>query len=357
MISLFFLIGASARAESVGEAMESLDLSAWQRAVDEAGGELNVASTIRSLAEGENALSVEQFWDALREILADETRDLPGQLVALAAPALLWAVNRQLSGRIGTASGLVCYLAGVGAMISLFSGQMQVMRTTLERVGRLSGEVFPALIGLMNATGSAGTANLMEPLAVFVGGAMVEVAGRIGSVLAGGAAVLAAAGNLSDRIRFKGLQKLCCSAGGWIQGGILTAFLGLSSLCGVMGKARDGASIRAAKYAADNLLPVVGGEVADTVDAMASSLLLIRNAAGVTGVIALAAICLRPVLRLAAGMLAFRLAAAIAEPVSDGPLKRCLEQLAQASQLLLATVAACMSMFVSLIGVVMGGAS
>jgi len=354
VLAALVLLGLPARAESVRDAVEAIDFSSWQQTVDEAGGGLDVGSLVLSLAEGGLELSPEKIAQLLRELVSSEARSLSGQLIALCAPALLWAVNRQLS-RMGAASGLVCYLAGAGVMISVFAGQLQLMTAAAQRVGQLAGQVFPVLSSLMSATGRAGTAGLMQPLIAFAGGTMAQAAGQIGRVLGGSAAVLAVAGNLTGRISLKGLHKLCCSAGNWLLGGVMTVFLGLASLCGAMGRAQDGLSVRAAKYAVDNLLPAVGGDVADAMDAMASSALLVKNAAGVTGAAALVAVCVRPVVQLALGMLTFRLAAAVAEPVADGPLKKCMEQLAQASQLLLAALAVCMSVFLSLIGMVLGG--
>ena len=95
----------------------------------------------------------------------------------------------------------------------------------------------------------------------------------------------------------------------------------------------------AAKYAADSLLPVVGGDIADAMDGIAASASLVRSTAGVTGVIAMLAVCLRPVISMAAMMLALRLSAALTEPAADGPLKKCMDQLGQAMGLMLAAVA------------------
>lgn len=353
VLAAFLWLTGAARAEGVQEALESVDFSSWQQIADEAGVEMDVAGQVRRLTGEGGGFSPQQLLDLLKELVFREARSL--ELIPLCAPALLWAVNRQLGSRLGEASSLVCYLAGCGAMLSLFSAQLQQLHTAAGRVSNLTGQVFPVLSSLMSAAGSAGTAGLLQPLFAFAGGGMTQAAGEIGRVLGGSAALLAVSGNLSSRISLKGLHKLCCMAGNWLLGSVMTVFLGLASVCGIMGRAQDGMSVRAAKYAVDNLLPVVGGDVADAMDAMVSGARLVRSAAGVTGAALLIAVCIRPVIRLALGMLAFRLAAAIVEPVADGPLKRCLEQMAQASQLLLVAAAVCMSVFLSLIGVVMGG--
>ena len=43
----------------------------------------------------------------------------------------------------------------------------------------------------------------------------------------------------------------------------------------------DGVSIRTAKYAMDNFIPIVGGMFADTVDTLVGCSLIVQNAVGV----------------------------------------------------------------------------
>ena len=97
-----------------------------------------------------------------------------------------------------------------------------------------------------------------------------------------------------------------------------------------------------------------GGDIADAMDGMAASASLVRGAAGVTGVIVMLSVCLRPVIRLTLGLLVCRLAAALSEPVADGPLKSCAERLGKATGLLLAAVAVSAALFVTLTGVCIG---
>ena len=119
----------------------------------------------------------------------------------------------------GTASSYEKFAAWCGAYPQLVGNpltvwsQMELARVTIGRMGRLTEEVFPVLTALMSATGRTGTAGLLRPLAALGGGMLTAVVERIAVVLCGGAAVLAVAGNLSERIRLKSLFNLCCSAG------------------------------------------------------------------------------------------------------------------------------------------------
>lgn len=353
MLMVLLLTAGVGRAEELERAVGELDVSSWQEAVDEAEGRLDVAGLLRGVALGETELSPESVMERLRAMIWGEAGDLRALLTALVAPALLWALNRRLTadGRLGEAAELVCYLAGAGVMLSAFAAQTELARRTIRQLGELTGRVFPVLTALLTASGRPGAAGMTQAMVAFAGGAMTTALERTTEIVCPAAALLAVAGNLSGRMRLDGLFRICCSAGNWLVGGLMSAFLAMTTLSGVMAGARDGLTVRAARYAADNLLPVVGGEVADTMDAMAQSAGLVRSAAGVTGLMVMLVVCLRPLIRLALGMMTYRLAAALTEPAADGPLKRCAEQLAQAVRLMLAAVAASGAMFVTLAGV------
>lgn len=353
---LFLLLPLCARAETAEELIDGLELSAWQEAADQTGWQLNVREMILSLAQGRLDLSPERMSELLGELILGEAQGMKGMLLSFMGPALLWGISRQLSGRDrpGGAAGWVCYVFGASVMLNAFVSQMELARQTIRQMGRLTGQVFPVLTALMSSTGRAGTAGLLQPLAAFGGGAMTGVVERIAVTLCGGMATLAVAGNLSERMRLDSLFSLCRSVGKWVLGAVMTVFLGMTAMCGVIGPAQDSVTLRAAKYAADSLLPVVGGDIADAMEAMAASASAVRGAAGLTGVAVMLAVCLRPVVRLTMGLITCLLAEALTEPVADGPLKACAGQMGKTIELLLAAVAVSAALFIMLTGVCIG---
>ena len=108
--------------------------------------------------------------------------------------------------------------------------------------------------------------------------------------------------------------------------------------------------MRTARYAVDNLLPVVGGEVANTMDALVSSVLLVKNAAGATGLIALLVLCARPLFALVAALFALRLASALLEPVAEEGLIALAERFSQVAAMLLVICASAAVILTLLLG-------
>ena len=93
---------------------------------------------------------------------------------------------------------------------------------------------------------------------------------------------------------------------------------------GVCSASIDGVAIRAAKYAVDNFVPVVGGMFSDTMDTLVGCTLIVKNALGVAAMLVLAATLMSPLLRTLAVVAVLKLSAAILEPVADGEIVRAI---------------------------------
>lgn len=217
-------------------------------------------------------------------------------------------------------------------------------------MGGLTEKVYPVLLTLLSMTGGNAAAGVMRPLYAFLSGALSSGLYRSAFVLASCAAAVAAAGRLSPDVRLHGLLKLLTSVSGYLTGACMTAFLAILTAGGLLGATRDGVTIRAAKYAIDSLLPVVGGEVAGAMDAVTLSAALVRNAAGITGLVLMLGVCLAPIARVVACMLICRVAGALVEPLHAGEISACLQDFSSVLRILLIALCACAVLFVILVG-------
>ena len=348
---VMLLFAPSACAQGLEDVVDGLDLSAWQEEADESGLLTDVRQTIIDLCVEPDQID----WDALGERALAQVRQalafVPRALLCLVGPALLCALNRRfLSGELAGAAQLVCLLGEAQALLALFLGELASARAAVERVGRLSDQVYPVLLTLLSMTGGSAAVGLMRPIYAFLSGALSSVMYRSAFLLASCAAALAVAGRLSPAVRLSSLLKLLRSACGYLTGACMTAFLAMLTAGGLLGASRDGVSIRAAKYAIDSLLPVVGGEVAGAMDAVVLSASVVKNAAGITGLVLLLGVCLTPIVQLIACVLVCRLSAALVEPLHAGEISACLEDFAGVLQLLLIALCACAVLFVILVG-------
>ena len=115
--------------------------------------------------------------------------------------------------------------------------------------------------------------------------------------------------------------------------------------------------MKLSKFAASNLIPVVGGILAESVETVMNCSVVIKNSVGVVGIIAVVLTALMPILKICAILIIFRLSAAVAEPVSDAKIITCISRLADSISVLFSMLAAVTVMFVIILTVVVNAGS
>ena len=356
LLALLVLMADASAEESLEEGVAALPLEGLQKSADESESTLDVRSLILSLASGETLSENSTLMENLKaRVKAALNAALPS-LLSLTAPAILWALSRQLAGdTLASSADMVCYLAEAGALAALFSRRMESARLVTGRLIRLIERFHPLAAFVLASAGKTSSAALMRPagaLAVsLIGGALMQTAFALSACMA----ALSVIGNLSERLTADGLFKLCKRAACWLLGCASTLFLGLMKADSLLESGRDVLAFRAAEYAVDKLLPVIGKDVSDTLGTIASGTAVIRSAVGVTGTAVMLALCLEPALALICDMLVCRLAAALSEPVAAGSLTRCLKGFAEALMILLLIQVSAAALFLILAGVALRG--
>jgi len=128
-----------------------------------------------------------------------------------------------------------------------------------------------------------------------------------------------------------------------------TVFLGAMSMQGILSASIDGVAIRAAKYAVDNFVPIIGGMFSDTMDTLVGCTLIVKNALGVTSALVLLGTLLSPLLGTAASVFLLKLCAALLEPVADGAIVAALGDFARTIVLFFVTMLCVATMYFLLI--------
>ena len=168
------------------------------------------------------------------------------------------------------------------------------------------------------------------------------------------AAICACATAIGPSLRLDGLFSLLRRTVQVGAGLMLALFAGILKVQGMLGASFDSAAVKTARFAVDKLVPAVGGGIADAMDAAISSVLLIQNAVGVTGMLVIVAACAAPILQLGATLFAMRLARAVAQPVADNALLDAVERFCDVIQLLIVLCMAAMTLGLILAGAAIG---
>ena len=130
---------------------------------------------------------------------------------------------------------------------------------------------------------------------------------------------------------------------------VCVAFTAWLSLTGVVTGTADALATRVTKTAVSAALPVVGSILSDAASTLAAAAGTLKATIGIFGLLAVAAICLPPVLTLGVRFFVYKLTAAVCECVADKRFSELISNLGTAFALLLAiNGAGAMMLFLSL---------
>ena len=292
---------------------------------------------MNSLVSGDVSLPA-GLSEMLTEIVRNEADGLKQTASAVLVPVGALFVLRLMlpqSGSTQHMAAYVCRISCIPPLFAVFQGVREQTELLMQNILKCSELLSPALIASVILSGAETTAALLGPMSGICAELIESVLARWGIALSAAAAVLTVAGSLSRTIRLKRLHDLLRRILHWGVGGMLAAFMAVLSIQGRLGAGRDTAASRTARYAIENIVPVVGGKVSDSLDALLVSANVVKNALGVSGITLLLTICIAPLTRMILYTLALRTAAAIAEPMSDEGIAALAGQLADCIEMLL----------------------
>lgn len=101
--------------------------------------------------------------------------------------------------------------------------------------------------------------------------------------------------SINPNLSVNGFSRGLLSVAKWTLGLVTTIFIGVTSIQSIIGTSVDTVGVKAAKFAASSMIPVVGGAMSEAYSTMMGSLSLIKNSVGVLGIVIILVTALKPV--------------------------------------------------------------
>lgn len=348
------------------EQMSDLDLSKMESYISEINRQtdgvmpkLDLKSLITNGATGKMDISVTTALEGMlkylfKEVVADFKLLMQLLVLALACAVLDNLQNAFEETTTGKIAHAVVYLVLITIAISSFTLALNTAKDAINNMVDFMYALLPILITLLAALGNITSASIFHPLSLAVVGVASTVIKNIIFPLIFLSVVVGLVGNVTDKFKVNKLAGFIKSIGLFLMGLLFTVFVGFLSIQGIGGSVADGVALRTVKYATGAFIPVVGKMFSDALDAVVGTSLVLKNAIGVVGIVIIFLLALFPVLKLMAIMLIYRFTAAVAQPVVDDKIVRCLEQMANGISLVFAAVAAVSLTFFFVITVIVG---
>ena len=294
--------------ETIDEQLGGIDWSGLEDYFDGLGEDDNklfdgsFLKKIKKILGGEMDTTAASYLGFLGDVFLGEFNKVLPSLLSVAAICILSGlINRTkttlLSDSTGELINFVCY--GVIILLVL-SGVWELLdstKVTVLRIKQLTNVAMPILLAMMSATGAAVGTKVYQPSVALLSSGITEIIANIILPMFIFTVVFSVISNLSKNIR---LDKL-------------SEFL---TVQGLTSSTIDGVSIRAAKFATKNYIPILGGYLADGFDLILASSVLIKNSLGVVVLILLVITIMAPVLKIVVFNLALSFVTAIVEPIA-----------------------------------------
>lgn len=326
--------------EGVTSVLGTLDLSSLSREASQSELALSdVSAVLSQLASGKAVMSGQELLSLLAGKFTGVLQGSLWRMTRLLVPALLVGLTEHLRASFQKAYvAKACQYAGLLMVAAFLVADMKEHVTLAQNsVSGMAGTMqalFPLLLTLLTAVGGTASAAFFQPTVVAASGTMTMLVQKVTLPFALGTAVLTMVGVLCENVRVTRLTSLMRQVAHWTLGFAFTVFIGVTLVQGLGTAAVDGVSIRTAKYAIDNFIPIVGGMFADTVDTLVGCSLLIKNAVGLLGLLLLVLKMAGPMTQTLCTVLLYRGTAAVLEPVSDSPLTRMIGEFSEVFMLL-----------------------
>lgn len=291
--------------------------------------------------------------DGLRSVLDTGSGQVSGVLrkalrsgVLLLAVVLLCGLAEGLHSGAGGGGG-VDLVSMVGAMavaavaVADAHSLIGMGREALENMESFSKLLLPVVTAAAAASGTPGSAAARQLATMLFSDVLITV---ITSLLLPLLYLYMAACVAHTAVGNEGLKRVAGTIK-WVVTSALSAililFVGYLTVSGAIAGTADAAAVKAAKFTMSSMVPVVGGILSDAAETVLASAGILKNAAGVFGMLVVLGMCVVPFLQLGIHYLVYKLTAALSATVSGGRVAGLIDQIGGAFGLVLGMTGAC----------------
>lgn len=163
--------------------------------------------------------------------------------------------------------------------------------------------------------------------------------------------VMEFANNISKEHKISNLCSLLKQSTIYIQGIILTVFIGILTIRGITSSTLDAVTLKSAKFAIDNFVPIVGKTFSDAISSAAGYSLLIKNALSSVGLIIILLLMAYPIIKIILMIFIYKISAALIEPISDSRITKSISVAGDGMVIILSCALSISFMFFILIAI------
>lgn len=299
----------------------------------------------------------EDFGNGLWHILTEACSKMQPQVASSAklcfgitGAMLVFAVLRNFDGK----SKAVVELAGVLAVSCMLmesaDSMIEIGMKTVWQISEYGKLLMPVMTAALAAQGGSVSAASLYAAAAIFDAVLCSLVSSVLIPMVYIYIVLSIVNAASGDDLLKKLRDLMKMIMTWSLKIILYVFTGYITITGIISGTADQTAVKAAKLTISSMVPVVGGILSDASETILISAGVVKNAAGIYGLLAIIAVTIIPFLSIGIHYLMLKLTAAITTVFAPKPVAGLLEDFSSAMGLILGmTGSVCMIQLISVV--------
>lgn len=306
---------------------------------------------------GEGTISVGKITNAIISFVFKEVKTALSLSVSIIIIAIICSLIKNLQAsfsneNIANIAFYACYSILIILLTKSFVVSINIAIDIIDRLAEFMAALLPVLVMMIASIGGFSQAATMDPIIL---GATIIIPRIYKTVIIPiilVSFVLQFTNNISTEYKISNLAKMARQASLWLQGIILALFIGLLTVRGITSSTLDAVTLKTAKFAVDNFIPIVGKAFSDAIASVAGYSLIIKNAVSTIGLVIIIIMMLYPIIKIFLISFVYKLSAAVIEPISDKRITSAIVSAADSLVLLMSCILSVSLMFFVLLAII-----
>ena len=254
------------------------------------------------------------LWEMVRnalKALRPDVREVSGLCLSLTGIVLLISLVQALMGSVGKTADLVGVVAIGVLLLQQTNTLVHLGVETVEELSSYGKLLLPVMTAAMAAQGGVTSSTALYTGTALFDSVLVSLISRLMTPMVYLFIALSAANSAVGEDVLKKFRDFIKWLMTWCLKIILYVFTGYMGITRVICGTTDAAALKAAKLTISGVVPVVGNILSDASEAVLVSAGLVKNAAGIYGLLAVLAMCIGPFLRIGSHYLMLKATGAV----------------------------------------------
>lgn len=308
------------------------------------------------ITEGKGNISLESMFKMIINIIFKEVKVVLKLIISVLCMAILCSLLKNLQSAfsnesISNIAFFACYSILIMILTKSFLISIDVVKEAIISISEFMAVILPILVTMIATSGGLVQAATMDPIVLVAVTLIPQIYSAVIIPLILVNCALQFANNLSLEHKIDNLCKLIKQSVLWIQGIVITLFIGMLTIRGITADTMDAVALKTTKFAVDNFIPIVGKTFSDAITSIAGYSLIIKNAITGIGLIIIILVILYPIIKIIMLIYIYKISAALVEPISDSRITSAISSVGDSMVLLLSCILSVSFTFFILLGI------